>query len=174
MITRLVPKSYNPARKFANLRPRTGKSHHRSAPDTTDAAPGNRFMHSERLGKGAPCGRTIAGGRPTLKTMKTASRTLKGGRDVVELSGRGRPARGASGKRKTSENSNVFGNLAPAMDSTSGGAASCRAMADGGREGKRRQKLSIFQAGLFFGTNGTGEGQMPWKPRVRTGVSSGV
>ncbi len=79
MITRLVPKSYNPARKFANLRPRTGKSHHRSAPDTTDAAPGNRFMHSERLGKGAPCGRTIAGGRPTLKTMKTAVRTWKEG-----------------------------------------------------------------------------------------------
>ncbi|MBR4250927.1 MAG: hypothetical protein IKQ15_01330 [Kiritimatiellae bacterium] len=52
------------------------------------------------------------GKQSTLKTMKTASRTLKGGRDVVELSGRGRLARGASGKRETSEYPNVFCNLA--------------------------------------------------------------
>ncbi len=36
-----------------------------------------------------------AGGRPTLKTMKTASRTWKSGRKAAVQSGHGRPARGA-------------------------------------------------------------------------------
>ncbi len=49
-----------------------------------------------------------AGGRPTLKTMKTASRTWKGGRDTDGQPERGRPAREASEKRKTSENAYVF------------------------------------------------------------------
>ena len=61
-----------------------------------------------------------AGGRSTLKTMKTALRTWKGGRDAAVQSGRGRPAREASGKRKTSEKTNIFRNL------TSSGAAGCR------------------------------------------------
>ena len=55
----------------------------------------------------------------TLKNMKTASRTRKSGRKADGLSGRGRPARGAFGWRKTSEKANVFCNLA-----SSGAAAS--------------------------------------------------
>ena len=48
-----------------------------------------------------------------------------------------RPCRGDD-NRKPSENANVFCNLAPAVDSTSGGAASCRAGAEGERmEGGR-------------------------------------
>ena len=52
-----------------------------------------------------------AGGMPTLKTMKTASRTLKRGREADGLPERGRPAREAAGKRITSEKANVFRNL---------------------------------------------------------------
>ena len=44
-----------------------------------------------------------AGGRPTLKTMKTASRTWKEGGEADVQSGRGRPAREASETRKTSK-----------------------------------------------------------------------
>ncbi len=55
-----------------------------------------------------------AGGRPTLKTMKTASRPLKSGRDADGQSGRGRPAREASGCLK--------GGILPRL----GGAASAR------------------------------------------------
>ena len=44
-----------------------------------------------------------AGGRPTLKTMKTASRTWNAGGEADVQSGRGRPAREASETRKTSK-----------------------------------------------------------------------
>ena len=48
---------------------------------------------------------------PALKTMKTASRTWKSGREADGKPGRGRPAREAPEKRKTSENTNIFCNL---------------------------------------------------------------
>ncbi len=44
-----------------------------------------------------------AGGRPTLKTMKTASRPWNAGGKADMQSGRGRPAREASETRKTSK-----------------------------------------------------------------------
>ncbi len=47
-------------------------------------------------------GRLACGRRPTLKTKKTAPRPWKEGGKADVQSGRGRPARGASGKRETS------------------------------------------------------------------------
>ncbi len=44
-----------------------------------------------------------AGGRPTLKTMKTASRTWKSGRKAAVQSGHGRPARGAESGRENGD-----------------------------------------------------------------------
>ena len=75
-----------------------------------------------------------AGGMPTLKTMKTASRTLGSGRDADVLQERGHPARNAFGKRKTIEKANIFRNLMRLM----GGAIS-KSHPDGWRtEGKRK------------------------------------
>jgi hypothetical protein len=65
---------------------------------------------------------------PTLKTMKTALRTLKGGRDAAVLPERGHPAREESGKRKTIEQANVFRNLTRLL-----GGATSKSRPDGWR-----------------------------------------
>ena len=53
------------------------------------------------------------GKNSTLKTMKTASRTMKSGRDADGLPGRGHLARDAPEPRKTREKANVFRNPMP-------------------------------------------------------------
>ena len=87
-------------------------------------------QHEAALGERPPLsvqsGRATAG-MPTLKTMKTASRTLKSGRKADVMPKRGRPAREADCERETGENGNVFCNLTPAVNSTSGETAFCRA-----------------------------------------------
>ena len=88
-------------------------------------------------------GQLESGRNANIEKHENRFADMERGRGATGQSGRGRPARGASGKRKTSENSNAFCNLAPAMDSTSGGAASCRAMADGERVNGSRKVRNV-------------------------------
>jgi hypothetical protein len=74
-----------------------------------------------------------------LKTMKTASRPLKCGREADGMPERGRPAREADEKLKTSEKANVFRNLTHPLRSSLGGCGilprSCGWWAGGNRNG---------------------------------------
>ena len=98
----------------------------------------------------------LEGNQSALKTMKTASRTWKSGRKMDVPSGHGRPAREASGKRKQAKRPmfSVISQPAARLEAappeavrclfrrsraTSGGAASCRAMADGERKNGSRK-----------------------------------
>ena len=78
-----------------------------------------------------------------LKTMKTAPRTWKSGREADVQSGRGRPARGASGKRKTSEKANVFRNLAPLL-----GGATSKSRPSGWRTGGKNSRGGLGGGGF--------------------------
>ena len=77
------------------------------------------------------------------------------------------------GNRKTSEKANVFCNLAPAVDSTSGGAASCRAGAEGERGGRKNisrkvrqgRKVSARRAG-GKNSRGAAEARRAWRTLV--------
>lgn len=57
----------------------------------------------------------------TLKNMKTAPRTWKGEGNRICSRGAGGPPAMANGKWITREKANVFHNLTPAVNSTSGG-----------------------------------------------------
>ena len=81
-----------------------------------------------------------AGGMSTLKTMKTASRTMKSGRDADGMSERGHLARVAPEKRKTSEKANVFHNLASLSWEVR---LPSRATANGEREGNLRWRDKV-------------------------------
>ena len=88
-----------------------GRMAHAKSAKVANRAGGEREgkTHAETRRRGG-----FGGGKnSTLKTMKTAPRTWKGGREADVQSERGRPAREAVGKRKTSEKSNVFCNLTP-------------------------------------------------------------
>ena len=71
------------------------------------------------------------------------------------MPGRERAAREADGERKTSEKANVFPKSHATVVSASGGAASCRAKADGEWEGcstqgpRRAQGFSAGDDGAF-------------------------
>ncbi len=78
-------------------------------------------------------GRLECGRKANSENHENRFADMESRRDADWQSGRGRPAREDPEKRKASESANVFCNLSPAMDSTSGGAASCRAGVEGER-----------------------------------------